>query len=122
MVRVLLLDLLDDSFDLLCFAIVDSQVVLIVLDSCAHAVKSLSNFALLVSDERLSEETFCAGVVVPAKLLAEPIQNNCKVFLGLVVQNYRDLNLVVLCDGEIVLNDELLPDLDYLLEKGLRVD
>ena len=50
MVRVLLFDLLDDSFDFLCFAIIDAQVVLIVLDSCAHAVKSLRDFTLLVGD------------------------------------------------------------------------
>ena len=50
MVRVLLFDLLDDSFNFLCFAIIDAQVVLIVLNSCAHAVKSFCNFALLVGD------------------------------------------------------------------------
>ena len=99
MVRILLLNLLDDSFDLLCFAIINSQVVLIVLDRCAHAIESLRDFALLVSDKRLCEEAFGTCVVVPAKLLAEPIQNNCKVFFGLIVENQRDLNLVVLCHG-----------------------
>ena len=77
---------------------------------------------MLVGDERLCEETFGAGVVVAAEFLAEPIQNNCKVLLGLVVEDQRDLNLVVLCNGEIVLNDELLPDLNDLLEKGLSID
>lgn len=44
------------------------------------------------------------------------------MLLGLVVEDQRDLNLVVLCNGEIVLNDELLPDLNDLLEKGLSID
>ena len=77
MVRILLLNLLDDSFDLLCLTVVDAQVILIVLNGAAHAIQRLGNLALLVCDEGLCEEAFCAGIVVPAELLSEPIQNDC---------------------------------------------
>ena len=44
------------------------------------------------------------------------------MFLCFVIEDQWDLNLVVFRHGQIVLNDELLPDLNDLLEEGLRVD
>lgn len=43
------------------------------------------------------------------------------MLLSLVVKDEGDLDLVVFGDGEIVFDDEVPPDLDDLLEKGLRV-
>jgi len=43
------------------------------------------------------------------------------MLLSLVVKDEWDLDLVVLGDGEIVLDDEVPPNLDDLLEKGLGV-
>ena len=122
MVRILLLNLLDDTFHLLRLAIIDSQVVLIVWQCSAHAVQRLSDLSLLVGDEGLGEETLSAGVIVATKLLAEPIQNDSQVFLGLVVQDQRDLHLVVLGHGQVILNDEVAPDLDDFLKESLRID
>ena len=121
MVRILLLNLLDDSLHFLSFAIIDSQVVLIVLECGTHAIESLCNLALLVSNEGLCEQAFGAGVVVATEFLTEPVQNDCKVLLSFVVKDEGDLDLVVLGNGEIVFNDEVSPDLDNLLEKSFRV-
>lgn len=122
MVRILLLNLLDDTFHLLRLAIIDSQIVLIVLQCSAHAVQRLSNLSLLVGDQGLSEKTLSAGVIVATKLFAEPIQNDIQVFLGLVVQDQWDLNLVVLGNCQVILNDEVAPDLNNFLEESFRVD
>ena len=44
------------------------------------------------------------------------------MLFGLVVQDQRNLDLVVLCYRQIVFNDELLPNLNDLLEERLGVD
>ena len=44
------------------------------------------------------------------------------MFLCFVIEDQWDLDLVVFRHGQIVLDDELLPDLNDLLEEGLRVD
>ena len=75
LVLVLLLNLLNHSLDFNRLSVVDAQVVLIFLEGSAHAVKSLSNLSTLVSDERLSKEALCAGVVVTTQLLIVPVVN-----------------------------------------------
>ena len=44
------------------------------------------------------------------------------MLLCLVVSDERDLDLVVLGNGQVILNNEALPDLDDLLEERLGVD
>ena len=44
------------------------------------------------------------------------------MLLGFVVEDEGDLNLIVLRDGQIVLDDERLPDLNNLLEESFGVD
>jgi len=75
LVLVLLLDLLNHSLNFNRLSVVDAQVVLVFLEGSAHAVKSLSNFSTLVSNERLSKEALCASVVVTTQLLIVPIVN-----------------------------------------------
>ena len=77
MMSVLLFNLLYDSLNFLCLAIVDAQVILIVLDGRAHVIQRLSDFALFVGDQGLSEQAFSAGIVISTEFLTEPIQNDC---------------------------------------------
>lgn len=76
-VCILFLNLLDNPLDFLSLAVVDAQVILIVLNGTTHAIKRLSHLALLVGDKGLCEQAFCASIVIPSQFLPEPIQNDC---------------------------------------------
>jgi len=47
---VLLLDLLDHPFHFNRLAVIDAQVVLVFLESCAHTIESFRHFISLVTD------------------------------------------------------------------------
>ena len=123
LLRIGLLDLLDDLLDLHSLSIVDTQVVLIVLQGSAHTVKSLRNFASSECNERLSEEALGACIVVAAKLFPEPVKDDCKVFLCLVIEDRRDIVTTIISWHYVsALDYKSLPDLNDLLEEGLGID
>ena len=66
MMLILLFNFLNDTLDFSGLAIVDAQVVLVVLQRCAHAIKGFPNFATLVRNERLSKQALGTGIVVPS--------------------------------------------------------
>ena len=123
MMLVLFLNLLHDAFDFNGFPIINARLLLEGLQRRAHAIKCLRDFTTLVGYETLSEKTSGACfIIVNFELFAEPIQDNCEVLLSFIVEDERDLNLVVLCHyHKVVLNDVVFPDLDDLREESLCI-
>jgi len=63
---VLFLDLLDHALYFHSFPIIDTEIVLVLLQGSAHAIQSLWNLAALVSDQALREKALCASVIIAA--------------------------------------------------------
>jgi len=119
----LLLNLANDSLNIDSLSIIDAKVVLIILQSSAHAVKSLSDFTTFIGHKGLREEALGASVIITTKFFSVPVENIGQMLLGFIVKDERDFCLVVLShDHQIVLNDMVLPNLNDFLEESLRVD
>jgi hypothetical protein len=111
------LDSLDNSFNLLGLAVQLSENVCECHVRLAHVIQSLISVLILEEDECECEFAFSGLDVTLAELDLEEVKNDTEVLLGflIVVSIYCCVGVVLDGASEVLLNDELAPDLDYLL-------
>jgi hypothetical protein len=118
------LDSLDNSLNLLGLAVKLSKNVRECHVCLAHVIQSLISVLILEEDECECEFAFSGLDVTLAELDLEEVKNDTEVLLGflVVVSIYCCVGVVLDGASEVLLNDELAPDLDDLLVEVLGID
>ena len=118
------LDSLDNCLDLLGLAVKLSQHVRECHVCLAHVIQSLISVLILEENEGEGEFTFSGLDVALAELDLEEVKNYTEVLLGFFVVISVNCCVGVVLDStsEVLLNDELAPDLHYLLVEVLGID
>ena len=118
------LDSLDNRLNLLGLAVKLSKNVRKCHVRLAHVVQSLISVLILEEDEGECEFAFCGLDVTLTELDLEEVKNDTEVLLSffVVVSIYCCVGVVLDGTSEVLLNDELAPDLHDLLVKVLGID
>lgn len=117
-------DSLDNSLNLLGLAVELSENVRECHVCLAHVIQGLISVLILEEDEGEGEFAFSGLDVTLAELDLEEVKNDTEMLLGffVVVSIYCCVGVVLDGTSEVLLNDELAPDLHDLLVEVLGID